>query len=114
MTFFQKVHFIQKCSVTQNTVFKYVKNYFLLSQKKLVFFTILNLIIILLTFILPRTRPDTAAPQLAGLGLVNPSVRLGCLPLWCVMRSLGQNQVQHISDILILERNSFSVAKLLN
>merc|ERR1719195_2215750 len=41
-----------------------------------------------------RTRPDTAAPQLAGLGLVNPSVRLGCLPLWCVMRSLGQNQVR--------------------
>ena len=43
MTFFQKVHFIQKCSVTQNTVFQYVKNIFLLSQKKLVFFTILNL-----------------------------------------------------------------------
>ena len=43
MTFFQKVHFIQKCSVTQNTVFQYVKNNFLLSQKKLVFFTILNL-----------------------------------------------------------------------
>ena len=41
--FFQKVHFIQKCSVTQNTVFQYVKNNFLLSQKKLVFFTILNL-----------------------------------------------------------------------
>ena len=41
--FFQKVHFIQKCSVTQNTVFQYVKNIFLLSQKKLVFFTILNL-----------------------------------------------------------------------
>ena len=41
--FFQNIHFIQKCSVTQNTVFKYVKNYFLLSQKKLVFFTILNL-----------------------------------------------------------------------
>ena len=45
MTFFQKVHFIQKCSVTQNTVFQYVKNIFLLSQKKLVFFTILNLLI---------------------------------------------------------------------
>ena len=43
--FFQKVHFIQKCSVTQNTVFQYVKNIFLLSQKKLVFFTILNLYI---------------------------------------------------------------------
>ena len=43
MTFFQKAHFIQKCSVTQNTVFQYVKNIFLLSQKKLIFFTILNL-----------------------------------------------------------------------
>ena len=46
MTFFQKVHFIQKCSVTQNTVFQYFKNNFLLSQKKLVFFTILNLFIL--------------------------------------------------------------------
>ena len=43
MTFFQKVHFIQKCSVTQNTVFQYVKNIFLFSQKKLRFFTELNL-----------------------------------------------------------------------
>ena len=34
------------------------------------------------------------AAQLAGLGVVNPSVRLGCLPLWCVMRSLGQNQIR--------------------
>ena len=42
MTFFQKVHFIQKCSVTQNTVFQYVKNIFLLSQKNLIFFTELN------------------------------------------------------------------------
>ena len=41
--FFQKVHFIQKCSVTQNTVFQCVKNNFLLAQKKLIFFTILNL-----------------------------------------------------------------------
>ena len=45
MTFFQKVHFIQICSVTQNTVFQYVKIIFLLSQKKLIFFTELNLII---------------------------------------------------------------------
>ena len=45
MTFFQKVHFIQKCSVTQNTVFQHVKNIFLLSQKKLIFFTELNLMI---------------------------------------------------------------------
>ena len=31
--------------------------------------------------------------QMAGLGVVNPSVRLSCLPLWCVLRSLGQDQV---------------------
>ena len=37
---------------------------------------------------------QSEAAQLAGLGLVNPSVRLGCLPLWCVMRSLGQNQIR--------------------
>ena len=54
MTFFQKVHFIQKCSVTQNTVFQYVKNIFLLSQKKLVFFTILNLAIKVKIFMNPR------------------------------------------------------------
>ena len=34
------------------------------------------------------------AAQLAGLGVVNPSVRLGCLPLWCVMRNLGQNPIR--------------------
>ena len=49
MTFFHKVHFIQKCSVTQNTVFQNVKNNFLLSQNKLVFFTILNLPISIVT-----------------------------------------------------------------
>ena len=41
--FFQKVHFIQKYSVTQNIVYQYVKNSFLPSQKKVIFFTILNL-----------------------------------------------------------------------
>ena len=41
--FFQKVHFIQICSVTQNTVFQCFKNNFFLSQEKLIFFTILNL-----------------------------------------------------------------------
>ena len=35
-----------------------------------------------------------SAASLAGLGVVNPSVRLGCLPLWCVMRSLGQTQIR--------------------
>lgn len=41
--------------------------------------------------------PDTAGAgpaQIAGLSLVNPSVRLGCLPLWCVMRSLGQDEIR--------------------
>ena len=39
MSFFWKVHFIQNLSVTQNTVFQWVKNHFLLSNPKLVFFT---------------------------------------------------------------------------
>ena len=34
--------------------------------------------------------------QMAGLGVVNPSVRLSCLPLWCVLRSLGQDQVNQV------------------
>jgi hypothetical protein len=37
-------------------------------------------------------QPELA--QLAGLGVVNPSVRLSCLPLWCVLRSLGKDQVR--------------------
>lgn len=41
--FFQKVHFIQKCSVTQNTVFQYVKKIFFWSNPKLIFFTKFNL-----------------------------------------------------------------------
>ena len=32
--FFKKVHFIQKCSVTQNTVFQYVKKIFFFIQSK--------------------------------------------------------------------------------
>lgn len=39
-------------------------------------------------------RNDAPAAQIAGLGVVNPAVRLGCLPLWCVLRSLGQNQIR--------------------
>ena len=42
--FFQKVHFIQKWSVTPNTIFEWVKNDFLFSNPKLVFFTEFNLI----------------------------------------------------------------------
>ena len=29
-----------------------------------------------------------------GLGIVTPAVRLNCLPLWCVLRSLGLNQIK--------------------
>ena len=36
----------KKCSVTENTVFLYVKIIFLLSQKKIIFFTILNLLMV--------------------------------------------------------------------
>ena len=43
--FFQKVHFIQKWSVTPNTIFEWVKNDFLFSNPKLVFFTEFNLFI---------------------------------------------------------------------
>ena len=42
-TFFQKVHFIQKCSVTQNTVFQCVPTKFFWSNPKLIFFTKFNL-----------------------------------------------------------------------
>ncbi len=34
------------------------------------------------------------AAQSAGLATLNPSVRLNCLPLWCVLRSLGEARVQ--------------------
>merc|ERR1719270_1233850 len=32
--------------------------------------------------------------RMLGMGVENPSVRLSCLPLWCVLRSLGQDQVR--------------------
>ena len=41
--FFQKVNFIQKYSVTQNTICQCIRNNFLLSNPKLVFFTEFNL-----------------------------------------------------------------------
>ena len=38
--------------------------------------------------------------QTAGLSTVNPSVRLNCLPMWCVLRSLGSSQFrERISNI---------------
>ena len=54
MTFFQKDCFIEKLSVTQNTIFECLKNNFLLSNPDLVFFTEFNLIIsILMPELLP-------------------------------------------------------------
>ena len=43
--FFQKDHFVEKWSVTQNTIFQCIKNIFLLYNLKLVFFTEFNLLI---------------------------------------------------------------------
>ena len=43
--FFQKDPFIQRLSMTPNIIFECVKNDFLLSNPKLVFFTEFNLII---------------------------------------------------------------------
>lgn len=40
------------------------------------------------------------AASAAGLTTLNPSVRLNCLPLWCVLRSLGEDQLrQRIENI---------------
>ena len=36
-----------------------------------------------------------AFAQSAGLSTVVPSVRLNCLPMWCVLRSLGSKQFKH-------------------
>ena len=70
MTFFQKVHSIQKCSVTQNTVFQCIKNNFLLSNPKLVFFTEFNLVMLLLT-------PDTLAVTLWSAQEIGGLSKLG-------------------------------------
>jgi len=45
-------------------------------------------------FVTIYSAEEPAIAQVAGLGVVNPSVRLSCLPLWCVLRSLGQDQVR--------------------
>jgi len=45
-------------------------------------------------FVTIYSAEEPALAQVAGLGVVNPSVRLSCLPLWCVLRSLGQDQVR--------------------
>merc|ERR1719244_1917414 len=39
-------------------------------------------------------RNDCSTAQTAGLGVVTPAVRLSRLPLWCVLRSLGSDQVR--------------------
>ena len=41
----------------------------------------------------PREGDDSDPPSYEVLGVVNPSVRLSCLSLWRVLRSLEQNQV---------------------
>ena len=55
--FSQKVHFIQKYSVTQNTVFQYVKKNIFSSNPKLIFFTKFNLAMTLMWEY--KTYPDT-------------------------------------------------------
>lgn len=39
-------------------------------------------------------RSDAIQAGLAGLGLVTPAVRLSCLPLWCVLKSLGVGHIK--------------------
>ena len=41
----------------------------------------------------PQNQKSESENIVICLGVVNPSVRLSCLPLWCVLRSLGQDQV---------------------
>ena len=49
---------------------------------------------------------------LKGLSTVNPSVRLNCLPLWCVLRSLGENQfksrINNIFEMMEVLNNKMS------
>lgn len=45
---------------------------------------------------------------MAGLTTLNPSVRLNCLPLWSVLRSLGERQLQERIE------NTFEMLEVLN
>ena len=49
-----------------------------------------------------------ASASVAGLPTLNPSVRLSCLPLWCVLRSLGQRQLAERIE------NTFEMLEVLN
>ena len=49
-----------------------------------------------------------ASASVAGLTTLNPSVRLSCLPLWCVLRSLGQRQLAERIE------NTFEMLEVLN
>ena len=59
--------------------------------------------------------------SIAGLSTVNPSVRLNCLPLWCVMRSLGEDQFKsrinnifEMMEVLNNKMNEFSSLRILS
>ena len=49
-----------------------------------------------------------ASASVAGLTTLNPSVRLSCLPLWCVLRSLGERQLAERIE------NTFEMLEVLN
>lgn len=57
----------------------------------------------------------------AGLATVNPSVRLNCLPLWCVLRSLGEDQFKsrinnifEIMEVLNSKMSEFTCIRILS
>ena len=59
--------------------------------------------------------------SIAGLSTVNPSVRLNCLPLWCVMRSLGVeqfksriNNIFEMMEVLNHKMTEFSSLRILS
>ena len=68
--FFQEVHFIQKCSVTQNTIFQCFKK---------VFFTILNLLITLdrTEYLLSNTRHGYTSVQSVQMHLSSEMIKHG-------------------------------------
>ena len=74
--FFQKVNFIQNLLRTQNTVFHWVKNNFMLSNPKLVFFTRFYLII-KKTLLFPRVHDGQGAPQAGPVGEGQDGGQLG-------------------------------------
>lgn len=55
-----------------------------------------------------KTGGAEQAAAAAGLSTLNPSVRLNCLPLWCVLRSLGEGRIQERIETI------FQVLEVLN